>query len=55
MATKEQNLARVEKGGIVAIVRTQSSEQLVQVAEAIKALQKQSVFLRILGSYPAAL
>lgn len=37
MATKEQNLARVEKCGVVAIVRTQSSDQLVHVAEAIKA------------------
>jgi 2-dehydro-3-deoxyphosphogluconate aldolase / (4S)-4-hydroxy-2-oxoglutarate aldolase len=36
MATKEQNLARVAGCGVVAIVRTQSSAQLVQVAEAIK-------------------
>jgi 2-dehydro-3-deoxyphosphogluconate aldolase / (4S)-4-hydroxy-2-oxoglutarate aldolase len=37
MATKEQNLERVSRCGVVAIVRTQSSAQLVQVAEAIKA------------------
>jgi 2-dehydro-3-deoxyphosphogluconate aldolase/(4S)-4-hydroxy-2-oxoglutarate aldolase len=37
MASREQILERIERGGVIAIVRTKDSAQLVEIAEAIHA------------------